>query len=139
FCRFRPTKRAHHCGPSSRKFPHDLSAEPPPGTAIVVATLPGLVSNPHWLFRVRWFAHPPELAWCYELAPQVFGFDASCLAGQLTSLESQEKSEKRPLGTKLRMPESYLTFCSRGPPRITSDQCSTHSSKLRAGFLLSKT
>ncbi len=37
------------------------------------------------------------------------------------------------------MPESYLTFCSRGPVRIRSGQCSIHSSKLRAGFLLGKT
>ena len=66
-------------------------------------SLPGLVSNPHWHFRVRSFAHPPELARYYELVRQVFGFDASCLAGQLTSPESQEKSEKRPLGTKLRI------------------------------------
>src|SRR5690348_10694106 len=34
--------------------------------------------------------------------------------------------------------EAYLPFCSRGPPRIKSDQCSIHSSKLRAGFLLGK-
>src|SRR4029077_5718764 len=89
-----------------------LTAEPPPSTAIVVATLPGLVSNSHWHFRVPSFAHPPELAGCYELVQQVFGFDTSCLAGQLTSLESQEKSEKRPLGTKLRIARilPYLTF-----------------------------
>jgi hypothetical protein len=35
--------------------------------------------------------------------------------------------------------EAYLPFCSRGPLRIKSDQCSIHSSKLRAGFLLGKT
>jgi hypothetical protein len=37
------------------------------------------------------------------------------------------------------LPESYLTFCSRGPLKIKSDQCSIHSFKLRAGFLLGKT
>src|SRR4029077_3611337 len=118
-CRFRPTRPAHRCGLSIRTFPNDLVSGPLPGTAIVFATLPALVSNPHWPFPIRLFAQRPELASRCALRSEVFDLGASHSAGQPTnsSLESQERSEKAPWGTRLRIGRilHHLLFCSCVP------------------------
>jgi hypothetical protein len=87
---------------------------------------------------VRLFAQRPELVRRYAPRPEGFDLGASYSAGQPTSSKAEE-NQKHHWEPSSELQKSYLTFYSYGPPRITSDRCSTHSSKLRVTFLFGKT